>query len=552
MVDRDPLDDILGQPDRPIAPSPGFRRRLRAQVLAELAPDQRSGGDNPSMMHRAIPVPPATFPSTRAGRAARQPRWLIALEAAAVLLLAFGIIATLSNARKLPDLDRDRDHIAAPLAASPDAALAATPDAPVMAAAMWGGDAARSGSQPGPGPGDDVAPRWQSDPNPALVFSTSPVALGNRVYQVVYDESTMSGETTFLDALDLATGERLWRASLPVFGSPAVTARMVYVTTMAQGDGAATRELVALDAASGQEVWRATMGDAVGALASSPIVAGDVVYDADPDGTVYAYDATSGAERWTATAARSDDPRTEARGNDQGENLASSGAIAVGNGHVYVVSASGQLFALDVTSGAALWNVTIRDRYVIAPEVITPMAIDGAVVVKIRGGDVGARVPINVVDLVAVIEADTGAGLWTKEFADLTGDLAVADGSLIVPVLGAGRVEAWDIASGEQRWGVAKLNRDGLDISVAGNVVYVAGVDGSLRALDTATGNERWRVDLPQPSVESTPTADGRALATILQGPPAVAGGSVIVTSPAGVLFAYGGVKPIGTPVAIS
>jgi outer membrane protein assembly factor BamB len=544
MVDRDPLDDILGQPDRPIAPSLDFGRRLRAQVLAELAPDQRSGGDTPSMMHRAISFAPTSVPSSSTGRSrsARQPRWLFALEAAAVALLALGTLAALLNARGGPTPNRDRNYVAA--------SLAATPDTAAMPAAMSGGDAARSGTQPGPGPADDVAPRWHIDPNTQFVFGTSPVALGDRVYQV-HQENSTSGTNTFLDALDLGTGQRLWRQTLPVFGSPAVTKQLVYVTTMEQqGSGTPTRNLVALDAASGQEAWRSPMGDSIGALASSPIVAGGVVYDADPDGTVYAFDAVSGEVRWTSTAARSNDPRTEARGADEGENLASSGAIALGNGHLYVINPSEQLFALDTAAGTPLWHFTIRDRYVIAPEVITPMAIDGAVILKIRGGDVGARVPVNVVDLIALVEADSGAGLWTKEFADLTGNLAVADRSLIVPVLGAGRVEAWDIASGEQRWGVAKLSRDGLEVSVVGHVAYVAGVDGTLRALDTASGDERWRVDVPQPPVEPSPVGDGSVMAMVLQGPPAVANGSVVVIGPTGALFAYGGGKPVGSPVA--
>lgn len=533
MMDRDPLDDILAQPDRPTAPSPDFRRRLHTRLMAELTRDTSSGGDNPTMMHRTMPLPMG-LPAARPKPSVRQPIWLVGLEAAAVVLLALGIIAALSNARGFPDLDSDRNHVAAP--------LLATPEPSTSSAAMSGGDAARSGTQPGPGPAGEIARLWLIAPNPGYVKANPPVALGDRLYEVVAETSADNLATdTYLDAFDAMNGDRLWRLPLNVFGSPAVTERMVYATVI-EADATAVdallpSALVAVDADTGREAWSVPLGDLTGAFGSSPIVVGDTVYAADSDGTVYARDAATGSERWTSTAARSDDPRTEARGNDEGENLGGSGTIAVGDNHVYVVNARGQLFALEDVTGAVRWSFAIRDRFTIAPEIVLPIAVDGGVLLKIRG-DVGEGTPTRRIDLIALVEANTGDGLHTLEFTGLVGDLAVADGLVLVPTFdgSATQVGAIDLASGEPAWGESTSSHGALGgpVSVVDGVAYVADRDGTVHALDVGTGEERWTVETPWP----------------INSAPVVSGGRVIVAHEGGLITALGNPALSGTPTA--
>jgi len=123
----------------------------------------------------------------------------------------------------------------------------------------------------------------------------TPIAIGDRVYRVTSRQSPTS-----LDAYDAIGGDLLWSTELDVFGDPAVTADLVYAVTQTftpQGnDTIAATFLVSLSAADGSEAWRATLGDLGGALASSPIVAGNAVYMTDPDGTAYAFDAATGTE----------------------------------------------------------------------------------------------------------------------------------------------------------------------------------------------------------------------------------------------------------------
>ena len=544
MSSLDPLDAVLSQPDRPVAPSPAFARRLRERVMAELAPDAVSGGE-PRPMHdahvwngaaapRVAPVPARLAPRTRR-------RWLPALEAAAVILLMLGAVAGYFVVNR----PQGGQNAGIPAAATP-----ATDAGP---AAMWGGDAGRSGTHPGPGPAGEVALRWRTEPDDGFVMAQPPVALGNRIYRLT--SNTESTDTMALvDAHDAATGELVWSVPLNAIGSPAVTERLVYLFVI-ETPGTRGASLVALDAADGEEAWRVLLGDSGGLLGTSPIVAAGVVYVADPDGSVYAFDATTGDERWTSRAAQSDDPRTEARGHDEGENMAGSGTFAVGDDHVYVVNAGGEVVALDIADGEEVWRFTVRDRYRIAPSTVTPIAAGDVVVLQILGYDPFERQMSTFINIVALVGAEDGGGYWTQEYTSraadaptvpleeedagperpygvhIFGQIAVADDQAIVP-LSDGSIVGIDLREGREAWRVNGLGQDGFGLVVAGDRVYSAGTDGNVRAFDLTSGEEAWRVGTGQPLTIEL----------------AVAGGAVYVADHAGSLYAYAGAD--GTPTA--
>ena len=83
--------------------------------------------------------------------------------------------------------------------------------------------------------------------------------------------------------------------------------------------------------------WRApTDGDVI----SSPTIAGAVVYVGSNDGNVYALDLATGARRW----------RSEI-------GSAVPSAPAVGNGLVYATARDGSLSALDLRTGVRRWRL---------------------------------------------------------------------------------------------------------------------------------------------------------------------------------------------------
>jgi hypothetical protein len=120
------------------------------------------------------------------------------------------------------------------------------------------GDAARTGSQPGPGPTAAPMEQWrfvvpfdQNDPNAELLADLLVLSWPVVVDGVVY----AGGLDGAFYAIDAASGAQRWRLETGAIGSmaaPAVADGIVYA-------GAQDGLLLAVDAASGQERWRAVV-----------------------------------------------------------------------------------------------------------------------------------------------------------------------------------------------------------------------------------------------------------------------------------------------------
>jgi outer membrane protein assembly factor BamB len=263
-----------------------------------------------------------------------------------------------------------------------------------------------------------------------------------------------------LVALDAATGEERWRYSLEGAGefSPAVADGMVYVgaedgilhavdaatgegrwtfavwtaadirsTSLAVADGtvyvASSRGfLFALDAATGEERWRAEIG---GDGATTPVFADGTLYVSATDvpkeygdetvddkvgslppgiGRLYAFDATSGDERWTADV-----------GVDPDRYLGLDQAVA--GGLVYLVGfgeGGSNIQALDAATGEARWDTTLDTQVGTSPAVA-----DGTLYI---GGDA-----------VYALDAASGEERWRVETGGYNGWTPfVADGAVFV------------------------------------------------------------------------------------------------------------------------
>ena len=214
------------------------------------------------------------------------------------------------------------------------------------------------------------------------------------------------------------------------------------------------------------------------------------------------------------------------------------------------------MVALDLATGEERWRFTVRDRYRIAPNMVMPVAYGPTVVLQIRGFDPAERAPTTIIDIVALIVAEDGGGIWTQEFTSAIPDpvptrapegdrldlLGTREGATIV-----GEVAAWgrvlvplsngSIVGLNRRealpdWQVDGLGRDGFGLGIAGGHAYTVGRDGNVRAFDLASGEEVWRV------------AAARPLALEL----AVAGGAVYVGDDDGALYAYAAADGTPTP----
>ena len=355
-------------------------------------------------------------------------------------------------------------------------------------------------------------------------------------------------------------------------GAPVVAGGRVFVTVtdLARGD---TGGVVALDLASGAEAWRWTSPVPV---RNAPAVADGTVVVSQTDGTVVALDAATGAPRWSAPLGAGFDP-TEA-------TLWASPTIA--DGMVYV-GIQRDFAALDLATGSpawqldpvpgAFWQGTYASAAVGGGVVVDTFnralggvggwdqatgdelwRLGGAPSIAIEASPVIAGDTVYLADgrdEVTAVDLATGQIRWSEALDGggfdwgyaIAGTPAVADGRLFVPTLYRDLV-ALDAATGLELWRHAarpapvhlthyRGRTDGFVGSplVTGGLVWIGGADGTLEALDAATGQVAWTHDLGVPVTSGLAVAgdylvvasfDGtvRALASEVGLPPAATG----------------------------
>jgi len=253
-------------------------------------------------------------------------------------------------------------------------------------------------------------------------------------------------------------------------------------------------------------VWNYTTGGQ-GVVYSSPAVVNGVVYVGSDDANLYALNATTGAKVWNYTT---------------GGIVFSSPAVA--NGTVYVGSWDGHLYALDAATGAFKWSygTGIIDRS-------SPAVANGVVYIgsnDATGGsfyaldaNTGAKVwnyttgngwmqtsPAVVNGVVYVggyaLDANTGAKVWNSDTGSREASPAVANGVVYIGTY------ALNATNGKVLW-QSPLGSGGAGApAVANGVVYVCD-DVNLYALDATTGAKVWNYTTEYPMLASPAVVDG-------------------------------------------
>ena len=229
-----------------------------------------------------------------------------------------------------------------------------------------------------------------------------------------------------------------------------------------------------------------------GAIVSSPLVVGGVVYVGSADGNLYAVEAASGKLRW----------KYDAHGDV-------NSSPAVSGDTVFIVSLDGKLYAVDAATGKQKWSFASRGerRFTAAglfgarpsAEVMpdpwdfylsSPTAANGAVYFGSGDGSVYA------------VDASTGALRWSYKTGDVVhGSPAVSDGIVYVGswdtyfyALNAatGALE-WKFKTGEDPKAHLMMGIPG-SAAVAHGVVYFGCRDANFYALNARTGSLKWKV----------------------------------------------------------
>lgn len=169
----------------------------------------------------------------------------------------------------------------------------------------------------------------------------------------------------------------------------------------------------------------------------------------------------------------------------------------VDDGSLYVTDTAGHVTALSTADGGIGWRHDYTDLFEGVGEagefgtaVEAPVRLDGSVLVRLSMHDEPSRL--------LALDANTGERRWVETDWEWLSH-GSADGALLRS--GRGVLEAWE-PDGGRRWAV-RFDGDVTSVQVERGVVYATSADDTLRAIDAATGEERWRFaarnDLRQP-----------------------------------------------------
>ncbi len=226
-------------------------------------------------------------------------------------------------------------------------------------------------------------------------------------------------------------------------------------------------------------IWSDQVGDGQGKglYQLRPAVEGDTLYIASADGEVQARDISNGDLRWK-----------------QKLEQTVSGGVGVDYERLYLGTTEGVVIAFDLM-GEELWRTQLSGE-VLAP----PASDDEIVIVQTYDGQLFA------------LDAVTGEKRWAFSASvprlTLRGtSTPLIDGPLVFAGLANGRVVALDKETGELRWeqrvsvpkGSTEIERlsdvDG-ELLLDSGILYAAGYQGNLVAIDVRSGRTLWQREL--------------------------------------------------------
>jgi polyvinyl alcohol dehydrogenase (cytochrome) len=373
----------------------------------------------------------------------------------------------------------------------------------------------------------DLAPAWTVDG--VLGVTGTPAVADGAVY--------VGDWTGQLRAHDAETGDELWVHDLGggyVGGAVAVDDTQVVVGTF-------DARIVSLDRASGEPRWETPVGDHPKAVVfGSPVIVDGLVVvgvgsfevfaPGDPPsfrGHVVALDAETGEEQWRFWLTKGD--ATEGPGVSIWSSPAidtERGVLYIGTGQAYAQPApprSDALLALDLHTGEEVWTTqfTAGDAWTITD----PSGLDADVGAAPNLFEVDGTAAVGVGDKAGsyrALDRETGEILWERKLTEggaqggVMASAAVADDTVYVTSNDGGRnavLAALDTATGDELWRVDVGAHVTGPVTWAAGVLYIADDSGRIAAYDADGGERLWAHDVPFPAAGGIAVVDGTVYA---------------------------------------
>jgi alcohol dehydrogenase (cytochrome c) len=216
----------------------------------------------------------------------------------------------------------------------------------------------------------------------------------------------------------------------------------------------------------------------LGNFETTPLLRDNVLYVTGPQNVAWALDARTGRQIWRY---RRELPAT---GLTACCGLVNRGFGVLGD-KLFMTTLDAHLLALDMKTGAIVWDATLEDYKIGYASTIAPLVVKNTVIVGVAGGEFGIRGFIDAYD------ANTGKRVWrfyTIPGPDEPGNETWAGDSWKTGGAGVWVTGAYDPDQNLVFFGTGNPGPDYHSESRQGDNLYSA----SLVALDADTGKLRW------------------------------------------------------------
>jgi outer membrane protein assembly factor BamB len=329
----------------------------------------------------------------------------------------------------------------------------------------------------------DMQQVWSTSVGSSEGFNFHPIVAGDAVYAASHRGN--------LAKIDLATGNKVWEASVPERLSigPGSDGR----TTVA----VSTRGTVYAYDDSGKQIWKVSVSSEV---LSEPIVAGGVVIVRALDNRFIGLDAQTGVRKWIYQ-----------RQQSALSLRVGYGMLAIGNEVIVTGFAGGRFGMIAIANGGLVWE--------------TPVSFPKGFSEIERLNDVTAK-PSMEGDIICAVsyqgrigcgQARTGNLLWFKDYSSYTGTSQSTE--MVFSANEKSHVTAFATKDGTQVWENTQLTfRDLGEPLAVGKVLLMGDAQGYVHAFAQANGEMVARIRHDSNKISAAPIAVGGLILIQSQG----------------------------------